>query len=91
MHKQEASYLFSLLSDGDRVKIIKVLYNNDEVPYAKFNQIVDCDKNTLDTHLSLLVEGNLLVCNQSIYKCNKELVDELMEFVKKPCGCCNLS
>ena len=28
MHKQEASYLFSILSNGERVKILKFLYNN---------------------------------------------------------------
>ena len=91
MHKQEASVLFKALGDETRVKIVKVLYHNQEICACKFLDMVDCAQSTLSHHLSILVEVGLLTHRKEgkkmLYSCNKQLVDELMTFIPTRCKC----
>lgn len=91
MHKKEASYLFKALSDESRVKIVKKLYHNEELCACKILEFVDCLQPTLSHHLSILVDSGLLYSRKdgkwTYYKANKEMIDELMAFIKTPCKC----
>ena len=91
MHKEEASKLFKVLSDESRVKIVKVLYHRDELCACKLLEVVNCCQSTLSHHMSVLTESNLVIPRKDgkwvHYRCNKELVDQLMSFIQTPCGC----
>ena len=41
----------------------------------------------LENNLKVLLENNLLLKKENGYICNKEKVDELMNFITTPCGC----
>ena len=54
MHKQEASYLFSILSNGERVKILKFLYNNKIIyTFDMIKAFVDLNEEELKSSLDL--------------------------------------
>ncbi len=94
MHKDEASKLFSILGDVYRVKIMKILYNNDEVSRESFYKIFSCSPYGLELHFIKLKEANLINVrivdkDTTYFSCNKELLDELMNFFKTKCSCCN--
>lgn len=92
MHKAEASNLFKALGDETRVKIVKILYHTDEICACKFLDMVDCGQSTLSHHLSILSKCGLLSQRKEgkkiLYSCNKDLVDQLMDFIKTKCNCC---
>ena len=88
MHKPEAARLFLLLGDEDRVKIIKMLYIRKELTKDILLMMIGSEEDKLTKDLSLLKESQLIISNDDFnYSINKELVDELMEFVRTPCGC----
>ena len=87
MHKQEASELFLVLGNPDRVKIIKFLYNNDIIYTLPMLENLVEFLDELDNNLKVLLENNLLLKKENGYICNKEKVDELMSFITTPCGC----
>ncbi|HAR57615.1 MAG TPA: transcriptional regulator [Acholeplasmatales bacterium] len=91
MHQEEASKLFKALGDESRVKIVKILYHNDEICACKFLNIVPCKQATLSHHLKVLFGSGLLTRRNEgtkiLYSCNKTLVDELMLFIKTKCDC----
>ncbi len=94
MHKDEASKLFSVLGTEDRVKIMKILYNNDEVSRESFYQIFPNSQKLLELHFLKLKEVNLINVrivdqNTTYFSCNKKLLDELMNFFKTKCSCCD--
>lgn len=89
MHKEEASQLFACLGDPNRVKIVKMLYNNDSLTLKALEQRIGVDSFELKSHLKTLVDANLILNQQEVYRCNKELVDTLMSFISTRCGCCS--
>ena len=34
-------------------------------------------------------QGNLIIKKGNVYSINKEYVDELLDFIRTPCGCCH--
>ena len=87
MHKQEASELFSTLGNPDRVKMMNFLYNNDIVyTLPMLENLVD-SLDELGDNLKILLENNLLLKKENGYVCNKEKIEELMNFIITPCGC----
>lgn len=92
MHKEEVAKYFKALSEETRVKIIKVLYNNNKISIRNLLNMLNCTYLNLSIHLSILLESNLIIeekeNNEIFYLCNKELIDELMSFFSKPCQCC---
>lgn len=88
MHKQEASYLFSILSNGERVKILKFLYNNKIVyTFDMIKAFVDLNEEELKSSLDLLLNNNLILSKDNGYMANYQFIDELMDFIRTPCGC----
>lgn len=87
MHKQEASELFLVLGNPDRVKIMKFLYNNDIIYTLPMLENLVEFLDVLEKNLKVLLENNLLLKKENGYICNKEKVDELMSFITTPCGC----
>lgn len=87
MHKEEASQLFGTLSDPNRVKITKMLYNKGELSLLELNGIMNIGNEQLIDELELLIKSNLITKENDKYKCNKTLVLELMNFITTPCGC----
>lgn len=89
MEKEQAAELFRILGDINRLKIIKILANSDEICACKFLDIVDCGQSTLSFHLSSLADSNLVTYRKEgkkvLYKINHELLDELMKFIYSPC------
>lgn len=88
MHKQEASYLFSILSNGERVKILKFLYNNKIVySFDMIKAFVDLNEEELKSSLDLLLDNNLILSKDNGYMANYQFIGELMDFIRTPCGC----
>ncbi len=89
MNLEEASNLFKLLGDANRLKIVKILVNAGEVCACKFLNCVDCGQSTLSFHLQLLKENGIVSCRKDgkkmLYSANNELLKELMEFMYRPC------
>ena len=84
MHKQEASYLFSILSNGERVKILKFLYNNKIVyTFDMIKAFVDLNEEELKSSLDLLLDNNLILSKDNGYMANYQFMD----FIRTPCGC----
>lgn len=91
MNKTEASALFKVLSDESRVKICTMLYHNDSLCACNLLDMVDCKQATLSHHMKVLSSSGLVQATKEgkwmHYKLNKELLDELMAFISKPCDC----
>lgn len=87
MHKKEASELFKLLGNEDRVKIMKMLYNMGDLSFSELLLIIGCDEKELNYCLDLLLKSNLISLNVDKYSCNKEYLNELLSFIITPCGC----
>ena len=91
MNKTEASALFKVLSDESRVKICTMLYHNDSLCACNLLDMVDCKQATLSHHMKVLSTSGLVKATKEgkwmHYKLNKELLDELMSFIPKPCDC----
>lgn len=88
MHKDEASYLFSVLGKPYRVKIVKMLYHNVSLTSEQIKERLDLDETLVEAHLETLCRANLIQQKDYSYFCNKELVDALMSFISTKCGCC---
>lgn len=89
MHKDEAAYGFSVLSKPDRVKIAKMLYVRGDLSFDDLLFIIGEDEKELKEDLALMLEASLIVLKDNMYSINKEYVDTLLDFIKKPCGCCH--
>ncbi len=91
MNKSEASILFKALGDETRIKIVKMLYHTEEICACKFLDLVDCGQSTLSHHLSILSKCGMLSQRRDgkkiLYSCNKDLVDQLMNYIKTKCNC----
>lgn len=87
MHKKEASELFNVLGNEDRVKIMKMLYNRDDLTFKELLSIIGCDEKELTNSLEKLLYFNLITTDNEIYSCNRELLNELLSFIITPCGC----
>lgn len=87
MHKKEASELFNVLGNEDRVKIMKMLYNRGDLTFKELLSIIDCDEKELTDSLEKLLYFNLITTDNEIYSCNRELLNELLSFIITPCGC----
>lgn len=87
MHKKEASELFNVLGNEDRVKIMKMLYNRGDLTFKELLSIIDCDEKELTDSLEKLLYFNLITTDNEIYSCNRELLNELLSFIVTPCGC----
>lgn len=89
MNKKEASSLFKVLGDENRLKIIKRLYTEGEKNVTSLLEIVDCGQSTLSFHLNVMLEYGLVFSKRLgkniIYFVNTELLKELMNFVFEPC------
>lgn len=86
MHKKEASELFNVLGNEDRVKIMKMLYNRGDLTFKEFLSIIGCDEKELTDSLEKLLYFNLITTDNEIYSCNKKLLNELLSFIITPCG-----
>ncbi len=89
MHKDEASYGFSILSDSTRVKIAKFLYVNNELSFDDLLMISGLNEDELIISLNLMEQGHLIKKEGNNYFINKEYVDTLLDFIRTPCGCCH--
>ena len=89
MHKDEASYGFSILSDSTRVKIAKFLYINNELSFDDLLMISGLKEDELIISLNLMEQGHLIKKEGNNYFINKEYVDTLLDFIRTPCGCCH--
>lgn len=89
MHKDEASYGFSILSDSTRVKIAKFLYINNELSFDDLLMISGLNEDELIISLNLMEQGHLIKKEGNNYFINKEYVDTLLDFIRTPCGCCH--
>ena len=89
MHKDEASYGFSILSDSTRVKIAKFLYINNELSFDDLLMISGLNEDELIISLNLMEQGHLIKKEGNNYFINKEYVDALLDFIRTPCGCCH--
>ena len=89
MHKDEASYGFSILSDSSRVKIAKFLYINNELSFDDLLMISGLNEDELIISLNLMEQGHLIKKEGNNYFINKEYVDTLLDFIRTPCGCCH--
>lgn len=87
MHKKEASELFNVLGNEDRVKIMKMLYNRGDLTFKELLSIIGYDENELTDSLEKLLYFNLITTDNEIYSCNKKLLNELLSFIITPCGC----
>ena len=87
MHKKEASELFNVLGNEDRVKIMKMLYNRGDLTFKELLSIISCDEKELTNSLEKLLYFNLITTDNEIYSCNRELLNELLSFIITPCGC----
>lgn len=87
MHKKEASELFNVLGNEDRVKIMKKLYNRGDLTFKELLSIIGCDEKELTDSLEKLLYFNLITTDNEIYSCNRELLNELLSFIITPCGC----
>ncbi len=88
MHKDEAAYEFAILANPDRVKIAKFLYVKGDLSYEDLLAVTGVSKEELDEHIKAMVEGDLILKKDDLYSANKPYIDDLMEFVRTPCGCC---
>ena len=89
MHKDEASYGFSILSDSTKVKIAKFLYINNELSFDDLLMISGLNEDELIISLNLMEQGHLIKKEGNNYFINKEYVDTLLDFIRTPCGCCH--
>lgn len=87
MHKKEASELFSVLGNEDRVKIMKMLYNRGDLTFLELIEIIGCNNDELTYSLKMLISANLITFDGNKYSCNKEHLMELLAFIVTPCGC----
>ncbi|MDE5565518.1 MAG: helix-turn-helix domain-containing protein [Anaeroplasmataceae bacterium] len=88
MHKEEAGYLFNILGNPDRVKIVKMLYHNVSLTNEQIIERMNLDFNVIEEHLKTLINANLIQNKDYCYFCNKELIDTLMSFITTRCKCC---
>ena len=83
MHKEEAGMLFECLGNPNRVKIVKLLYHTSFLTLVELEERIGISLLELKTHLQKLTDCNLIFSNENKYKCNKELVDTLMNFIDR--------
>lgn len=92
MYKEQASNLFKALAEPNRLKIVKLLINNDEICACDLLSIVDCKQATLSHHLKVLFDSGLLLSRKEgkniIYSVNKVLYRELVLFMDDECDEC---
>lgn len=88
MHKEEAGLLFSCLGYPDRVKIVKLLYHNDNFTIQQLLERMNLEAVELDGHLQALSDAGLIKKEGYYCSCNKELVENLMSFITTKCSCC---
>ena len=87
MHKEEAAKLFSVLADGDRVKIVKMLYNRGNMDFETLSLLIGSVDNKFSSDISLLMDHELIGKDKDLFFANKARIDELMKFISTPCGC----
>ena len=92
MNKERAARIFKSLSDPNRLKIVKLLLNNDEICACQLLDVVDCKQATLSHHLSVLAADGLLEYRRDgknvIYSCNRKLIREVIDFMSDTCEEC---
>ena len=92
MTKEKASLAFKALGDPNRLKIIKLLINNDEICACDLLRVVDCKQATLSHHLHSLKQASLLISYKNgknvIYKANMELLKEISLYMLDECQEC---
>ncbi len=91
MHKDEASQGFTILSNPSRVKIAKFLYVRGDLSYDDLVYIIGDSEDELIQSLNIMEQGNLIIKKGNMYSINKEYVDELLDFIRTPCGCCHFN
>lgn len=91
MNKTEASNMFKALGDEKRLKIVKKLYNGGEMCACELLELFSCAQSTLSHHLDILVKAKLIIVREAgkwcHYSANKEVIDELLNFIVTPCNC----
>lgn len=86
MHKDEAARGFAILSNPNRVKICKMLYNKGELSFDELLMLTGVTTESLKQDLKMLVDGGFVII-QDKYMIRKGYIDSLMDFIKQPCGC----
>jgi predicted transcriptional regulator len=89
MHKDEASQGFTILSNSSRVKIAKFLYVRGDLSYDDLLFTIGDSEDELKESLDIMEKGNLIIKKGNMYSINKEYIDELLDFIRTPCGCCH--
>lgn len=92
MTKENASKIYKALGEPNRLKIIKLLINNEEICACKLLEIVNCGQSTLSHHLSKLEECGLLRSRRDkkniFYSCDKSVLDDAISFLSDVCEEC---
>ena len=88
MHKEEIATLFATLGHPDRVKIVKLLYHNDQLTLPQLMERMNLEVNDLQLHLQALHTDHLISMDTQYCACNKEVIDRLMSFISTKCSCC---
>ncbi len=85
MNSKAMANIYKMLSDENRLLIIKALYKTDEICACKFLGMVKCGQSTLSHHLSQLTESGIVSFRRDgqrlLYSCNKELLHDAMKYI----------
>lgn len=87
MHKDDASYLFGILADENAVKMAKMLYNKGDMDIDMLFKATGCGLVDFNKALTSMLEGELVLLNDTSYSINRPLLDTLLKFIVTPCGC----
>ncbi|MEG0306750.1 MAG: metalloregulator ArsR/SmtB family transcription factor [Clostridium sp.] len=78
--------MFKGLADETRLKIVKMLTEEDELCACKILENFNITQPTLSYHMKILIDCGLVIGNKEgswiHYRINAERIDELREFLK---------
>lgn len=85
MNIEEAGKMLQLISDPNRLVIVKLLVKNKKMSANEFLKSISCKQSTLSHHLNEMVDAELLHCkkrgNKVIYSLNTKKYLQLINFL----------
>lgn len=91
MNCKDGAYLFKVLSDETRLKIIEML-KSGKMCACKLLEEFEITQPTLSYHMKMLVDSELVFCEKdgiwNNYTLNEEKLNMLIPFVAKDKKCC---
>lgn len=85
MNIDEAGKILQLISDPNRLVIVKLLIKNKKMSGNEFLKSISCKQSTLSHHLNEMVDADLLNCkkrgNKVIYSLNNKKYTQLLGFL----------